>query len=377
MTSTVFLQPKSGKQSGLLINNQSCNVMKKSILSYIELYYTNLQGIVASRFGEYLDDDYYGSLCSNSALLDDESRVFYFNQLVLKPLKAVLSCVVEKGHISVDDSLLPNEYRLSVGSLADILKASSPRCRRMMLERINCPSSAYSDMESGFVSMDTDALQRAFEKVDFTIDFKRISFLRNLAFTNIQDKSLSADFLDERFCDVLLPANGRPYDEKFQNILTACLLDEDESSDKVFAIAKRLIKECYWNNIACFTSKEKSVINELLATRLFSSFVYECRKEFKKDHPKTVFSEMVIVDKSSKKKSDDMPVNVIMGVRGLAKFVGVGVTKAQEIVNSKILEENGISYWVGRKICFDGEKLATFLTSNPDVLKGKKLSKKR
>ena len=46
-----------------------------------------------------------------------------------------------------------------------------------------------------------------------------------------------------------------------------------------------------------------------------------------------------------------MLVNVIMGVRGLAKFVGVGVTKAQEIVNSKILEEKGISYWVGRKIC--------------------------
>lgn len=53
------------------------------------------------------------------------------------------------------------------------------------------------------------------------------------------------------------------------------------------------------------------------------------------------------------------------------------MTKAQEIVNSKILEENGISYWVGRKICFDGEKLAAFLTSNPDALKGKKLSKKR
>lgn len=351
--------------------------MKKSVLSYIDLYYKNLQEIVASRFDGYLDDDYYGRLCSNSSILDDESRVFYFNQLVLKPLKAVLSCVVEKGHVSVVDSLLPNEYRLSVGSMADILKATSPRCRRMMLERISCPSGAYSDMESGFMSMDTDALQRAFEKVDFTNDFKRISFLRSLAFAKVQEKSLSAAFLDEKFYDVLLLANGRPFDEKFQSVLSMCLRSEDESNDAVYAIARRLIKDCYWNNIKCFTSKEQSVINELLATRLFSSFVYECRKEFKKDHPKTVFSEMVIVDKSSKKKPVDMPVNVIKGVRGLAKFVGVGVTKAQEIVNSKILEENGISYWVGRKICFDGEKLATFLTSNPDVLKGKKLSKKR
>ena len=172
-------------------------------------------------------------------------------------------------------------------------------------------------------------------------------------------------------------ANGRPYDENFQSVLSVCLCEEDESTSTVFAVAKRLIKECYWNNIACFTSKEQSVINELLATRLFSSFVYECRNEFKKEHSQTVFSEMVIVDKSSKKEPGDMPVNVVMGVRGLAKFVGVGVTKAQEIVNSKILEENGISYWEGRKICFDGEKLATFLTSNPDMFKGKKLSKKR
>ena len=220
--------------------------MREEIISYIDRYYAELQGIVASRFDEYLDDDYYGRLCSNPAILDDESSSFYFNRLVLKPLKAVLSCVVEKGHISVDDSLLPNEYRLSVGSMTDILKASSPRCRRMMLERISCPSSAYSDLESGFMSMDADALQRAFEKVDFTNDFKRISFLRSLAFAKIQETSLSASFLDEKFCDVLLIANGRPYDEKFQNVLYTCLHSEDEFVNTVFATAKRLIKDCYW-----------------------------------------------------------------------------------------------------------------------------------
>jgi hypothetical protein len=86
-------------------------------------------------------------------------------------------------------------------------------------------------------------------------------------------------------------------------------------------------------------SRERTLINKVLASRLFASFVGECRKEFKKDYPKAVFSEVGIVDNYSKKKTDEVPVNVIMGVRGLAKFVGVGVTKAQEIVNSKILEE--------------------------------------
>lgn len=351
--------------------------MRMDVLSYIDKYYSELQEIVVSRFDVYRGGDYYNMLCSNPALLEDDMRFFYFNYEVLVPLKTVLSSIVEKGHISIDGAMLPNEYRLSVGSIVEMLKAASPKCRKMMLEKLDCPSGAYSDLECGFMSMDVVALQRAADKVDFTDDFKRISFLRNLAFADIQDKTLSAASLDERFYDVLLFANTRPYDEKFQQVLSACLNDDDDSSEIVFSTAKQLIKDCYWNNIDCFTSRERTLINKVLASRLFASFVGECRKEFKKDHPKAVFSEVGIADNYSKKKTDEVPVNVIMGVRGLAKFVGVGVTKAQEIVNSKILEENGISYWVGRKICFDGEKLAAFLTSNPDALKGKKLSKKR
>ena len=351
--------------------------MKEDALSNINQYYDRLNKIVAVRFDVYDDDRYYYDMLCSDPTLEDEVKAFYFNHEILIPLKEVLDCVVKEGHISVDGSILTNEFRLSVGSMVDILKSISPKCRRMMLERIKCPSGAYSDLESGFMLVDADALQRATDKVDLTDDFKRISFLWTLAFSDIRDKNLSAASIDEKFFDVLLLANNRNFDEEFQDVLSASLQIEGDSADIVFTIAKRLIKDCYWDNIDCFTSKEQSIINEILASRLFASFVRECRKEFKKDHPKAVFSEEVLVDKSSKKKTNDMPVNVIMGVRGLAKFVGVGVTKAQEIVNSKILEEKGISYWVGRKICFDGEKLAAFLTSNPDALKGKKLSKKR
>lgn len=349
--------------------------MKNDILLYISQYYSKLNEMLISRIDESYDDDYYELLCANPTLLDDDGIVFYFNQLIMNPLKSMIEYIVEKGSISIDGIQLPNEYRLSINSMVDILKTASPKCRMMMLRKMDCPSKAYSDLESGFLLMDVDALQRAIDKVDFTNDFKRISFLRNLAFDDIQDKTLSAASLDERFYDVLLFANTRPYDEKFQQVLSACISDDDDSSETVFSTAKQLIKDCYWNNIDCFTSRERTLINKVLASRLFASFVGECRKEFKKDHPRAVFSEVGIVDNYSKKKTDEVPVNVIMGVRGLAKFVGVGVTKAQEIVNSKILEENGISYWVGRKICFDGEKLAAFLTSNPDALKGKKLSK--
>ena len=360
-----------------MIQLKNFTVVKKEVLAYIKIYYAEIQEIVSCRFDVYKGDLYYRMLCSDPTMLEDEIKAFYFKNEVLLPLIAVLKCVIEKGSVLVDGTPLTNEFRLSVGSMMDILKSVSPKCRKMMLEKMNCPSGAYSDLEYGFMSMDAVALQRAADKVDFTNDFKRISFLRNLAFCDIQDKTMSAASLDEKFYDILLIANGRPFDENFQQVLSACINDDDYSFEIVFSTAKQLIKDCYWTNIDCFTRRERTLINKVLASRLFASFVSECRKEFKKDHPKDVFSEERIVDNYSKKKTDEVPVNVIRGVRGLAKFVGVGVTKAQEIVNSKILEENGISYWVGRKICFDGEKLAAFLTSNPDALKGKKLSKKR
>ena len=351
--------------------------MKNGILLYTSQYYSELNEMLTSRFDETFDNGYYDLLCSNPSLLDDYSKVFYFNQLIMNPLKLMIEYIVDKGSVSVDGIQLPNEYRLSINSMEDILKTASPKCRKMMLKKIDCPSNAYSDLESGFLLMDVNALQRAAEKVDFTNDFKRISFLRSIAFAELKDKHMSFASLDEEFYNVLLFANGRPYDEGFKKVLSARLHGENGSAEATFSIAKRLIKDCYWNNYNCFTSREKIYINKVLSARLFSSFIGECRKEFKKEHPKVVFSDEGIIDDYSKKKTDDVPANVIMGVRGLAKFVGVGVTKAQEIVNSKILEENGISYWVGRKICFDGEKLAAFLTSNPDALKGKKLSKKR
>lgn len=351
--------------------------MINGVIFSIKHYYSELYKILGSRFDENLDGDYYDLLCSNPSLLDEENDAFYFNQLVLKPLKVVLSCVVEKGCILVDEASLPNEYRLTVGAMLDILKAASPKCRRMMLERIKCPSGTYSDLECGFMSIDSEALQRAAERTDLTNDFKRISFLRSVVYADVKNRQLSATSLDERFYDVMLLANGRPFDERCRLFLLSGLNGDEEPANSAFATAKFLIEDCYWNNVDCFTSEERHVINEILKSPLFMPFVTDCRKEFKKAHPQAVFAEASIIDKTYQKESEDAPVAVINGVRGLAKFIGVGVTKAQEIVNSKILEENGISYWVGRKICFNGEKLAGFLASNPGALKGKKLSKKR
>lgn len=62
---------------------------------------------------------------------------------------------------------------------------------------------------------------------------------------------------------------------------------------------------------------------------------------------------------------------IVKGVVGLSKCLGCGTTKAQEILNSRILQKNGIAYIMGNGWRINTEKLDKFLSENPDVFKGK------
>jgi len=60
---------------------------------------------------------------------------------------------------------------------------------------------------------------------------------------------------------------------------------------------------------------------------------------------------------------------IIKGVDGLAVALGCGKTKAQEILNSKVLQEAKIAYRMGRGWRFDKEKLSSFVKDNPEVFR--------
>lgn len=66
--------------------------------------------------------------------------------------------------------------------------------------------------------------------------------------------------------------------------------------------------------------------------------------------------------------------SVITGVRGLAKAIGVGVNKAQAIVNSRILERDGIQ-WNAGNWKFDRAKLIDYLNNNPEAFSKIKCSR--
>lgn len=60
---------------------------------------------------------------------------------------------------------------------------------------------------------------------------------------------------------------------------------------------------------------------------------------------------------------------VIRGVKGLAKYLHIGSTLAQAVINSKLLQEDGAQYSAGGKWFFNREKLDRLLVKKPELLK--------
>ncbi len=76
----------------------------------------------------------------------------------------------------------------------------------------------------------------------------------------------------------------------------------------------------------------------------------------------------VPLENANEDASANKSESVIKGIKGLATHLRIGTTKAQAILNSEVLQENGIAYRVGKGWNFDTMKLKQFLSNNPDIL---------
>jgi len=64
-------------------------------------------------------------------------------------------------------------------------------------------------------------------------------------------------------------------------------------------------------------------------------------------------------------------IPIIKGIQGLATYLGIGKTKAQQIVNSGLLKKAGIQYWGGGQ-CFKKNLLDKYVAENPTAFRGLK-----
>jgi|GEM_PF-6856603 coenzyme F420-reducing hydrogenase alpha subunit len=62
------------------------------------------------------------------------------------------------------------------------------------------------------------------------------------------------------------------------------------------------------------------------------------------------------------------PRELIKGINGLAEFLGCGSTKAQNIMNSGILQERDIAYRAGNRWRFNKTLLTRLLDEEPEIL---------
>ena len=75
-------------------------------------------------------------------------------------------------------------------------------------------------------------------------------------------------------------------------------------------------------------------------------------------------------EESSQVQVKDEPRELIKGINGLAEFIGCGITKAQNIMNSGILQERDIAYRAGKRWRFNKTLLAELLQEEPEILNG-------
>ena len=73
-------------------------------------------------------------------------------------------------------------------------------------------------------------------------------------------------------------------------------------------------------------------------------------------------------EESEQSQIKNEPRELIKGVSGLAEFLSCGTTKAQNIMNSGILQERGIAYRAGNRWRFNKTLLMRLLEEEPEIL---------
>lgn len=105
---------------------------------------------------------------------------------------------------------------------------------------------------------------------------------------------------------------------------------------------------------------KKDVMKELLATMFESACTQKKLLE--------MLLEEIEAEESKPTPIKDEPRELIKGIDGLAEFLSCGTTKAQNIMNSGILQERGIAYRAGNRWRFNKTLLTRLLEEEPEIL---------
>lgn len=113
----------------------------------------------------------------------------------------------------------------------------------------------------------------------------------------------------------------------------------------------------------------------------YSNFVIECAKiqhdyflRFKEYFAiqKTTENTCMATNSDASKNTTETTSNndeVIKGTKGFAQYLGIGITKANNILKTRILEQNGVAYRAGNRRLINKNQLQKLLTENPEIFR--------
>ena len=104
--------------------------------------------------------------------------------------------------------------------------------------------------------------------------------------------------------------------------------------------------------------------NEVMKKLLSSMYESVCAQ---KEMLELLLEEYEAEDNEQAQKTEE-PRELIKGIDGLAEFLSCGTTKAQNIMNSGILQERGIAYRAGNRWRFNKTLLTRLLEEEPEIL---------
>jgi len=105
---------------------------------------------------------------------------------------------------------------------------------------------------------------------------------------------------------------------------------------------------------------KKEVIRKLLTSMYESICLQKEMLELLLDEQET--------DTAKQAPMDEEPRKLIKGINGLAEFLGCGITKAQNIMNSGLLQKRDIAYRAGNRWRFNKIQLTRLLEEEPEIL---------
>lgn len=193
-------------------------------------------------------------------------------------------------------------------------------------------------------------------------------------------------FQQRKYNDMRIQESEQSYYKKVEDMYFAAVIALISMPTEKYGILLELLEEVETTQ-ECFEMPSDELLNSLInqsnnqVRGLKEDYDYLCfvrncmriQKSFLGNFKKKISSSRQNESDKIEKQNTILTITtnqneLIKGVKGLAAYLKISVTKAQDVINSNILQNNGIAYRAGNGWNFNSQKLEELLSKQPSIL---------